>query len=116
MKFFRKLWPKKDSSALRELLRPIQDPELGFSIVDLGLVRDIQHDTARQTVRIVMTLTTPFCPLQDQLKKAISEALIGQPGISSVEIDLTFTPPWSAQQATKELQQQFALLGIPLTR
>ncbi len=49
-----------EASAIRDALREVMDPELGMSVVELGLIRDIQIDAESAT--IVMILTTPFCP------------------------------------------------------
>ena len=74
-------------------LRPVIDPELGMSIVDLGLIYAIEIDGA--IVRVTATLTTPGCPLHDVMTRGIRAALAKLPGVERVDIDLTFDPPWT---------------------
>ena len=78
---------------IREALRVVIDPELGHDIVDLGFIYDISvRDGA---VGITMTATTPGCPAVRFLKEGAANAAAGVPGVGSVDIALTFDPPWT---------------------
>lgn len=78
---------------VREALRLVVDPELGVNIVDLGLVYRIEVDGPR--VRIVMTMTTPACPLGDYLKELVDAAVRGRVrGVEDVDIVFEWDPPW----------------------
>lgn len=81
-------------------LRTVLDPELGVSIVDLGLIYNVWIEGA--TVEIVMTLTTPFCPLSSFLEKEIVSKVKEIKGIKSVKIKLTFDPPWDPSKMSEE--------------
>lgn len=96
-------------------LRTVQDPELGFNIVELGLVYDVQMQPDGK-IGITMTLTTPTCPLQDHFQTTISQALAPIVTERQWRLEFTFTPPWSLAKADLAIQQHFALLGIPLSR
>jgi metal-sulfur cluster biosynthetic enzyme len=97
--------------AIREHLRPIQDPELGFSIIDLGLVYDITvNDTG--DVTILMTFTTPTCPLTDYFRHAITQQVRQLPGSRNIEVQFTLDPPWSIAKATNDVRAELALRGI----
>jgi metal-sulfur cluster biosynthetic enzyme len=74
------------------------DPELGLSIVDLGLVYDVVIDARR--VRIVMTLTGPGCPLHDAMQAWVERAVGAVPGVEGVEVAITFDPPWTPDRIT----------------
>jgi metal-sulfur cluster biosynthetic enzyme len=74
-------------------LATVFDPELGMSIVDLGLVYDVAVENGR--ARITMTLTTPGCPLHDSMKAWVSEAVRRVPGVDHVDVTITFDPPWT---------------------
>ena len=76
-----------------DALRTVIDPELGMSIVDLGLVYGIA--IARGHVRITMTLTAPGCPLHDVMPGWVRMAVRQVAGVDDVEVDVTFDPPWS---------------------
>lgn len=75
------------------LLRQVNDPELGVNIVDLGLVYNVVTDN--DSINVTMTLTSPACPLnayiQDQAETAIKKEF---PNIKSVKIELVHNPPW----------------------
>jgi radical SAM protein len=69
------------------------DPELGMSIVDLGLVYDIEVTGGR--VAVTMTLTAPGCSIHDVMPAWVREAVGRVPGVTGVDVTLTFDPPWS---------------------
>jgi metal-sulfur cluster biosynthetic enzyme len=76
-----------------ELLREVIDPELGINIVDLGLVREVAVSPSG-AVGIVMTLTTPACPLGPYITEQITD-LIGQVvPVTSVDVEVVWSPPW----------------------
>lgn len=74
-------------------LRAVFDPELGLSVVDLGLIYGVEIDAGR--VRIAMTLTTPGCPLHDSMAEWVRQAVGRVPGVEAVEVAITFEPPWT---------------------
>ncbi len=77
------------TAALQEVL----DPELGMSIVDLGLVYAVEVGDGR--VRVTMTLTVPGCPIHDSMSEWVRQAVMKIPGVAEVEIVVTFDPPWT---------------------
>lgn len=81
-------------------LYEVYDPELGINVVDLGLVYEIEVEGSR--VRVVMTLTTPGCPLHDSIAEAVHEAVVAfAPGVSEVVVDLVWDPPWRPEMITE---------------
>ena len=89
-------------------LKGVIDPELGVSIVDLGLVYDTK--IIKNKVKIIMTLTTIGCPLfsliETQIKDKIKELGIK---VENIILELTFDPPWSMEKMSKRGR---AMLGI----
>ncbi len=77
-----------------ERLRTVIDPELGENIVDLGLIYGIVVSPSG-AVRVTMTTTTKGCPATSFLTGAVEACVRGVDGVRSVEIDLTYEPPWS---------------------
>ena len=74
-------------------LRDVIDPELGISIVDLGLIYNVSiHGT---TARVTMTTTSPVCPLGSFLTKQVEQRLEQLDEIDSVEVMMVTDPPWS---------------------
>lgn len=88
---------------ITEALREVFDPELGMSVVDLGLIYDVAIDAGR--VRITMTLTTQGCPLHDSMTEWVRQAVGRIPGVEDVVVVIVFDPPW-----TPDLIRQDALL------
>jgi ATP-binding protein involved in chromosome partitioning len=71
-----------------EALRPVEDPELRRSIVDLGMVRNI--DIARGgAVKVQIALTVAGCPLRNEITNRVTTAVTPLPGVSSVALDFT---------------------------
>jgi metal-sulfur cluster biosynthetic enzyme len=84
---------------VREALRLVIDPELGDSIVELGLVYYVSVDEDG-VAHIVMTTTTPGCPAAAYLEDGARESALTVPGIESVDIALTYGPPWTPEMMT----------------
>ncbi len=92
-----------------EKLMPVQDPELRMGIVDLGLVYDVKVDEDN-VVDILLTLTTPACPLGPLIIAQIQDAVMELEGVRDVNVEITFTPPWDPRtMANDEIKMQ---LGI----
>ena len=96
-------------SQIEKALDKIPDPELGISIMALGLVYNVKVDT-KGNVDILMTLTTIGCPLFDLIAGPVRQQIESIKGVKSVEINLTFEPPWSPDRMSKEAKAQ---LGMP---
>ena len=88
-------------------LRECLDPELGVNIVDLGLVYGVNVEGSR--VQVLMTLTTPGCPLDSYFTRDITTRLKSIKGILDVSVELTFDPPWNPQKMSYETRD---LLGF----
>src|SRR3989344_3373154 len=88
-------------------LRKCLDPELGINIVDLGLVYGIAIEDGK--VQILMTLTTPGCPLDSYFVKDVTAKIKSIKGVSDVAVELTFDPLWSPSKMSQESQD---LLGF----
>lgn len=93
---------------IKDKLKLVLDPELGVSILDLGLIYDISV-SKEGVCKITMTLTTIGCPLFAQIQKEIEDRVMEIEAISEVEIELTFDPPWTAEKMTEEAKIQLGL-------
>jgi metal-sulfur cluster biosynthetic enzyme len=81
---------------IRRALRKVKDPELNIDLVVLGLVYEI--DVQETHARVVISLTSPFCPVAGQIIDEAKAAVEGVEGIESAEIELTFQPPWTPER------------------
>lgn len=80
---------------IADILRHVDDPELGINIVDLGLVYDLRFDDGDLTVKL--TMTTPACPLSDYIKKNIRHVIDQVKQIERVYTDIVWDPSWSPE-------------------
>lgn len=93
---------------VREKLDLVLDPELGVSIVALGLIYEI-FVTPEGICKILMTLTTIGCPLFGQIQKEIEERVKELTEIVEVQVDLSFDPPWNPDKMSLEAKIQLGL-------
>jgi metal-sulfur cluster biosynthetic enzyme len=94
---------------VRQTLKQVDDPELGINIVDLGLVYEI-HVQDEKDVQVVMTLTTPFCPIGPSVKQQINNVLKQDvEGVGKVDVQFTFNPPWDKDMMSDDAKVE---LGI----
>ena len=86
-----------------ETLRQVIDPELGCNIVDLGLVYDVRIAPcgAGVAVYVVMTLTTPGCPMHESIRCGAENVLRCLPGIEGAEVEVVWDPPWHPSMMTE---------------
>ena len=93
---------------IREALREVVDPEIGYNIVDLGLAYDVSLGQDG-IARIVMTMTTPGCPATHYLKAGATEAVGRVPGVQTVDVSVTYEPRWTPEMMSATAR---AALGI----
>lgn len=81
---------------VRRALRKVKDPELNLDLVVLGLVYEV--DVQESHVRVVISLTSPFCPVAGQIVDETKAAVEAVEGVDSADVELTFQPPWSPER------------------
>ncbi|KKK67782.1 hypothetical protein LCGC14_2950650 [marine sediment metagenome] len=90
-----------------EALKEVYDPELHYNIVDLGLVYEV--DIKDGDVHVLMTLTTPACPVGPMIIEQVQETVGIMPGVKDVDVEITFDPMWSPDLMSDEAK---AGLGV----
>ena len=95
---------------IREALRVVIDPELGHNIVDLGFVYDIA--VAGGAVRITMTATTPGGPAVHFLEEGVASAVARVPGVRTVDIVMTFDPPWTPSRIEPAIRSSLGFAAV----
>jgi len=83
--------PPQESTIL-ETLSHVIDPEMGWNIVDLGLIYSVAITGAKVTV--TMTLTTAGCPMHESIRWGVQTALLNLEGVDEAEVELVWDPPW----------------------
>ncbi|MCB0630618.1 MAG: SUF system Fe-S cluster assembly protein [Lewinella sp.] len=89
-----------------EVIKTVYDPEIPVDIYELGLIYDIEITEEGQVI-IKMTLTTPMCPVADSLPMEVQEKIMGVEGVTDVDLQVVFDPPWSKDLMSEEAR--FAL-------
>lgn len=92
---------------VRKALRQVKDPELNLDLVVLGLIYDIQIDGGN--VDVTMSLTSPACPVAGELVEQARRAVAGVEGVENATVELTFSPPWTAERIPPTIR---AALGL----
>ncbi|GAB4328765.1 MAG: SUF system Fe-S cluster assembly protein [Bacteroidales bacterium] len=95
--------------AIIETLKTIYDPEIPVNIYELGLVYEVTLDDDMRA-RIVMTLTTPNCPVAESLPEEVKEKVGNIDGIKEAIVEITFDPPWSTEMMSEEAKLELGLL------
>jgi metal-sulfur cluster biosynthetic enzyme len=88
-----------------DALSNVIDPELGLDFVELGLIYGVEVSAG--DVRVTFTLTTPGCPIGPQVNEQIEEFVGELDGVTNVESEMVFTPPWSPEMMSEDAK--FAL-------
>jgi metal-sulfur cluster biosynthetic enzyme len=83
-----------------EVLRRVEDPELGMDIVDLGLLYDVELTDS--TAKVTYSLTSMGCPAGPLIAQDIDSAIREVEGIDEVELELTFDPPWTPDRMSDD--------------
>jgi len=92
---------------VRSALKTVKDPELNLDLVVLGLVYDIEVDEA--DVHVVMSLTSPMCPVAEQIVLDAETAVSQVEGVESCKVDLTFDPPWTPERIAPLIRSSLGL-------
>ena len=82
-----------------EQLRTIFDPEIALNIYDLGLIYDISIQ--EKQCKVLMTLTTAWCPVAQEMPVWVKKAVMGIDGIHDCDVEVTFEPAWDQNSMTE---------------
>ena len=91
------------------VLKTIYDPEIPVDIYELGLIYDVFVNEDCD-VKIIMTLTSPNCPVAESLPKEVEEKIESIKTIKSAKVEITFDPPWSKDLMSEEAKLELGLL------
>jgi len=97
------------SEAVIETLKTIFDPEIPVNIYELGLIYEVKLDDDFNA-HVLMTLTTPNCPVAESMPVEVKERVSEIDGIKSAEVELTFEPPWEKDMMTEAAMLELGLL------
>lgn len=91
------------------VLKSVYDPEIPVDIYELGLIYDVQISEDGD-VKIIMTLTTPNCPVAESLPQEVKDKVGEVQGVKSVDLELTFEPSWNKDMMSEEAKFELGML------
>lgn len=104
---------KIDTNALGEkivqVIKTIYDPEIPVDIYELGLIYDV-FVNEDYDVKVLMTLTTPNCPVAETLPMEVEEKIKSINEVKNAEVEITFDPPWSQELMSEEAKLELGML------
>ena len=100
--------PKKDEKEIIEKLKEVFDPEIPVNIYEIGLIYEIKVSEDGKA-DILMTLTSPNCPVAESLPLEVKEKAKEVEGISEASVELTFEPPWNMDMLSDEARLELGM-------
>lgn len=92
-----------------DIIRTCYDPEIPVNIYELGLIYEIRINEDRD-VHVMMTLTSPSCPVAETLPPDVEQKIAGVPGVNSAKVEITFDPPWDQSMMSEEAKLELGFL------
>nr|WP_299071265.1 SUF system Fe-S cluster assembly protein [uncultured Allomuricauda sp.] len=92
-----------------KVLKTIYDPEIPVDIYELGLIYDVFVNEDND-VKILMTLTSPNCPVAETLPVEVEEKVKSLDALKEVEVEITFDPPWTQELMSEEAKLELGML------
>src|SRR5690606_1710972 len=89
-------------------LKTVYDPEIPVDIYELGLIYDVQISEIGE-VKVIMTLTTPNCPVAESLPAEVREKVSEIEGVKEVDLELTFEPAWNKDMMSEEARFELGM-------
>ena len=100
---------KELENRIIEVIKTIYDPEIPVNIYELGLIYDVNVNDENM-VKILMTLTTPNCPVAESLPQEVKDKVKSLDQVSDVELEMTFDPPWNQELMSDEAKLELGFL------
>jgi len=101
--------PKELGETVVKVLKTIYDPEIPVDIYELWLIYDVFVNEDAD-VKILMTLTTPNCPVAETLPREVEEKVKSLDEVKDAEVEITFDPPWSQDLMSEEAKLELGML------
>ena len=100
---------EKLSDQIIRALDEIYDPEIPVSIYELGLIYDVRINKEKD-VQIIMTLTSPSCPVAESLPEEVKLEVEKISGVKSAKVEITFEPPWNKSMMSEEAKLELGFM------
>ncbi len=100
--------PDEIKQGVIDMLKTVYDPEIPVDIYELGLIYEVEAEEGGD-VRIVMTLTSPMCPVAETLPPEVEAKARGVEGVTDVALDLVWEPPWSPEMMSEAAKLELGM-------
>jgi metal-sulfur cluster biosynthetic enzyme len=97
---------------LWEALRRVEDPEIPVSVVGLGLIVSLAYRSDRRCAELEITFTAMGCPAMEFIEDDIRGALLADPDVDAVEIEVVWDPIWTKDRIRADARETMRRLGI----
>jgi FeS assembly SUF system protein len=101
--------PEELGEKIVKVIKTIYDPEIPVDIYELGLIYDV-FVNEDNNVKVIMTLTTPNCPVADSLPLEVENKIKTLPEVTDAKVELTFDPPWNRDLMSEEAKLELGFL------
>jgi FeS assembly SUF system protein len=100
---------KELENKIIETLKTVYDPEIPVDVYEMGLIYEIKIDKENNVV-ILMTLTSPSCPVAESLPAEVEQKVSAIDGVKSCKVEITFDPPWSMDMLSEEAKLELGMI------
>lgn len=101
---------KQEVKRYWEALREVMDPEFPVSVVDMGLIYEIEETDS--AVSVTMTYTAVSCACMEWIEGDIRKRLLQEPGVREVQIHVVWNPPWTVERLSPEARERMKQWGV----
>ncbi|GCL73524.1 metal-sulfur cluster assembly factor [Paenibacillus naphthalenovorans] len=101
---------KQEVKRYWEALKEVMDPEFPVSVVDMGLIYEIEETDA--VVSVTMTYTAVSCACMEWIEADIKKRLLQEPGVREVQIHVVWNPPWTVDRLSPEARERMKKWGV----
>lgn len=96
---------------VKNALKDVIDPEIGLSVIDLGLIYKVEIVEDGKKIRVDMTLTVKGCPLQFAMQNMVHKKILSLPGVENAEVNIVWEPPWNPSMISDEVKKRFGIIN-----
>jgi metal-sulfur cluster biosynthetic enzyme len=104
--------PERVEARIWDALRHVEDPEIPVSVLGMGLIVSVAYRAADRTADLQITFTAMGCPATEFIQDDIREALLADPDIDVVEIEVVWDPVWTKDRIRADARETMRRLGI----
>jgi len=100
---------KQLEDVIVDAIKTVFDPEIPVDVYEMGLIYEIQIDK-EDNVKVIMTLTSPSCPVAESLPLEVEGKVAGVEGVTSAKVDIVFDPPWDKEMMSEEARFELGMM------